>query len=125
MGTPLVRRRGISVTGGVNVLGASIPIPGVNEKLVFNVVPQDPGVLSIARIDGTGASTVVRVGVLFAGVGLTDFAWNPGEVSAPKFYSFVSDEVRYNFRYSVSTTFDLFVVYSEREHAASFLQGVI
>lgn len=125
MGASLVARRGISVTANVNILGINLVIPGVNEKLTFTVVPQDAGELFVVRTDGFGASQVIRVGELFAGAALDPLAWNPGEFSAPKFYSFVENEVRYNFRYSVTTTFDLFVVYSEREHAASFLAGVI
>jgi len=125
MGTKLAARRGISVTAGQNILGSNLVIPGVNDKLTFTVVPQASGVLSAVRLDGTGASQVVRVATLLAGASLPVLTWTPGEFSAPKFYSFVQNEVRYNFRYSVSTTFDIFVVYSEREHAASFLAGVI
>ena len=125
MGTPLVSRRGISVTANQNILGINIVVPGVNDKLAFTVVPQAAGVLSVVRSDGTGPGQVVRVGELFAGAALTPLTWKPGEFSAPKYYSFVPNEVRYNLRYSVTTTFDLLVVYSEREHAASFLAGAI
>ena len=121
MGKTLIRRRGLSVTAGVNILGVDIVHPEPSDKLVFTVVADAPGVLSIVRIDGTGASEVSRVGELLDGASLTAAVWSPGEVSAPTYYSLLPNPVRYNFRYSVNATFDLFIVYGEKEHAATLV----
>jgi len=113
VGTKLRHRRNLSVSAGVNVFGTSVIVPDVGLKLVITIVPQNAGVLSVVRIDGTTS----RISKLFDGSALVVGENNTDELMAPKFYSFIPDEVAYNFRYSVLTVFDLITVYSEKEHA--------
>lgn len=116
MGKQLFSRRNLVVSVADDDMTVSdLVMPGPGMKLVLNVVPSVGGLMSVARKDGGNT----RVSVINDGAMLIAGQWNPIEIAAPKFYSFIASEILYNFRYSVPVTYTHIVVYAEKEHAAT------